>query len=190
MQVDSGTERAEGMEEVGPALRRIRVSQGLSLTGVAELAGITKGFLSLVERGRTRVSVPVLLRICEVLGVSIGSLFSYPSDEVLHGGTPLYMGGNDLQEYLLTPSSEPFIQVMRTRMQSGGGSDGAYTLNAETIFVIVLEGRLHLEVDGKVMLLDKGDATTFSARKPHNWSNPLSTDSEVLWVIAPPLPRQ
>jgi len=188
--MDPVTDRAEGMEEVGPALRRIRVAKGLSLTSVAEDAGITKGFLSLAERGLTRVSVPVLLRICEALGVSIGSLFSYPSDEVLHGGTPLYMGGTDLQEYLLTPASEPFIQVMRTLMQPGGGSDGAYTLNAETIFVIVLEGQLLLEVDGKVMLLDKGDATTFSARKAHNWSNPLTTDSEVLWVIAPPLPRQ
>lgn len=188
--MDNVTERAQGMEDVGPALRRIRVAKGLSLTCVAGEAGITKGFLSLAERGRTRVSVPVLLRICEALGVSIGSLFSYPSDEVLHGGTPLYMGGNDLQEYLLTPATEPLVQVMRTRMRPGGGSDGAYTLNAETIFVIVLEGQLHLEVDGKVMVLDRGDATTFSARKPHNWSNPLTTDSEVLWVIAPPLPRQ
>lgn len=180
---------AEGMQDVGPALRSIRQHSGLSLTSVADEAGITKGFLSLVERGRTRVSVPVLLRICQVLDVSIGSLFTYPSERVLHGGIPLYMGGVDLQEYLLTPSDEPHIQVMRTRMQPGGGSDGAYTLDAESIFVIVTLGRLELEVAGETVVLNVGDATTFSARKRHAWRNPLPTESEVLWVISPPIPH-
>jgi transcriptional regulator with XRE-family HTH domain len=179
--------RARDMHEVGPALRRIRESKGLLLTAVAEEAGISKGFLSLAERGRTRVSVPTLLRICEVLGISIGSLFTYPSERVIHGGVPLYMGGVDLEEFLLTPADEPLVQVMRSRMRPGGGSDGAYTLDAETIFVIVQSGQLELEVDGTTMILGPGDATTFSPRQPHNWRNPLSTDSEVLWVIAPPL---
>ncbi len=180
---------ADGMRDVGPSLRRIRQSQGLLLTAVAERAGVSKGFLSLAERGQTRVSVPTLLRICGVLGVPIGSLFTYPSDRVLHGGTPLYMGGIDLQEFLLTPADEPHVQVMRTVMQPGGGSDGAYTLDAETIFVIVLVGRLELDVDGERLTLDTGDTTTFPARSRHNWRNPLDTETEVLWVIAPPLPR-
>lgn len=181
--------RAQGMEDVGPRLRSARQAKKLSLTGVAEEAGITKGFLSLAERGLTRVSVPTLLRICDALGITIGSLFTYPSELVLHGGTPLYMGGVDLQEYLLTPLDAEHIDVMRTRMQPGGGSDGAYVLDADTIFVIVLQGQLALEVDGQPMLLDTGDSTTFSARKKHNWHNPLNIENEVLWVIAPPLPR-
>ena len=43
---------------------------------------------------------------------------------------------------------------MRTRMQPGGGSDGAYTLDAESIFVIVLVGQLELDVDGERLTLD------------------------------------
>lgn len=177
-----------GMEEVGPQLRRTRLSRGLSVTEVAELAGVTKGFLSLAERGKTRVSVPVLLRICDVLEISIGSLFDYPDEPVVHGGVPLYMGGTDLQEYLLTPVDEKWVQVMRTTMEPGGGSDGAYTLDAESIFVVVLQGSLTLEVGGEVRTLDFGDSTTFSARTPHNWFNPLDVESQVMWVISPPLP--
>ncbi len=176
------------METVGPQLRKIRQAQGLSVTGVAESAGVTKGFLSLAERGKTRVSVPVLLRICEVLGISIGSLFNYPQEPVVHGGVPLYMGGVDLQEYLLTPVNEKNVQVMRTTMQAGGGSDGAYTLEAESIFVVVTLGQLYLEIEGEALVLETGDSTTFSARKSHNWHNPLETESQVLWVISPPLP--
>lgn len=181
-------ENRAGMESVGPTLRATRLAQGLSVTFVAEQAGVTKGFISLAERGKTRVSVPVLLRICDVLGITIGSLFTYPDEPIVHGGIPLYMGGVDLQEYLLTPLDEKWVQVMRTTMQPGGGSDGAYTLDAESIFVVVLQGQLSLEVGGEVRILETGDSTTFSARSPHNWFNPLSTESQVIWVISPPLP--
>ncbi|MFM6975050.1 MAG: helix-turn-helix domain-containing protein [Agromyces sp.] len=186
--MNSSGQSPTGMETVGPQLRKIRQSKGLSVTSVAEATGITKGFLSLAERGKTRVSVPVLLRLCEVLDVSIGALFEYPEEPVVHGGVPLYMGGTDLQEYLLTPLDEQWVQVMRTTMQAGGGSDGAYTLEAESIFVVVLQGSLTLEIGDEVRTLDAGDSTTFRARTPHNWFNPLETESQVLWVISPPIP--
>jgi len=178
------------MDEVGPKLRALRESMGISVTELAERAGITKGFLSLAERGKTRVSVPTLLRICDALDVAIGSLFNYPSEPVVHGGVPLYMGGIDLEEFLLTPVDEKHFQVMRSDLQPGGGSQGAYTLDADSIFVLVLYGRLSLEVSGKLIILDAGDSTTFSAREEHNWHNPLNVESQVLWVIAPALPLE
>lgn len=181
-------DKRTGMESVGPQLRKVRQSKGLSVTAVAEGTGITKGFLSLAERGKTLVSVPVLLRICDFLGISIGSLFDYPVEPVVHGGVPLYMGGTDLQEYLLTPLDEKWVQVMRTTMQPGGGSDGAYNLDAESIFVLVLQGQLTLEIGSETRTLETGDSTTFSAKTPHNWFNPLNVESQVLWVISPPLP--
>jgi len=181
-------ESRAGMEDIGPKLRATRLAKGLSVTHVAQQAGVTKGFVSLAERGKTRVSVPVLLRICEVLGITIGSLFTYPDEPIVHGGIPLYMGGVDLQEYLLTPHDEKWVQVMRTTMQPGGGSAGAYTLDAESIFVVVLQGQLSLDVGGDERILETGDSTTFSARTPHNWHNPLQSESQVLWVISPPLP--
>ena len=184
----STSSEARGMEQVGPKLRQTRVAQGLSLTSVAEMAGLTKGFLSLAERGKTRVSVPVLLKICDVLGVAIGSLFNYPTEPLVQGGVPVYMGGVDLEEFLLTPVTEKHLQVMRTTMLPGGGSDGAYTLEAESIFVVVTQGQLSLEVDGKVSILETGHSMTFSARSPHRWHNPLAIESQVLWVISPPLP--
>jgi quercetin dioxygenase-like cupin family protein len=63
-------------------------------------------------------------------------------------------------------------------------------LDADSIFVLVIEGQLSLEVGGTAMILDAGDSTTFSAREQHNWHNPLSVESQVIWVIAPPLPLE
>lgn len=180
--------KTTGMDEVGPKLRAYRLSKNLSVTELANQAGVTKGFLSLAERGKTRVSVPTLLRICDALDIGIGSLFTYPSEPVVHGGVPLYMGGDNLEEFLMTPVDEKHFQIMQSVMQPGGGSQGAYTLEADSIFVLVLSGQLSLEIAGRTVILETGDSTTFSARDAHNWHNPLKVESRVLWVIAPALP--
>lgn len=155
-------------------------------------AEIAKGSLSLAERGRTSISVPTLLRV---------SLCSNTRtlDVVRSGlGAPLEMGGVGIQEYLLTPSAEQHVQVMRTVLDPGGSSGGAraghpgsrtYTLASETVFVVVIRGRLELAGDGRELLLEVGDCHTFSARSPHAWRNPSGSESEVLWSIAPPIPQ-
>lgn len=172
----------------GPRLRILRQAKGMSLAAVAAEAGITKGFLSLAERGKTRVSVPTLLRICEVLEVQLGSLFDYPDKEaVVHGGTHMDMGGNDIDEFMLTPVDEEYLQVMRSVIRPGGGSDGTYNLDAETIFALVMRGTLDLTVNDETRRMTAGDSTTFSARSMHGFVNPEQTVAEVVWAVTPPL---
>ncbi|MFW0795699.1 helix-turn-helix domain-containing protein [Gordonia sp. CPCC 205515] len=188
----SSTESPDGASSpnadlAGPRLRILRQAKGMSLAAVAAEAGITKGFLSLAERGKTRVSVPTLLRICDVLDVQLGSLFDYPDDAVVHGGTHMDMGGNDIDEYMLTPADEKYLQVMRSVIQPGGGSDGTYNLDAETIFALILRGTVELTVDDEMRRLTAGDSTTFSARSMHGFVNPEQTVAEVVWAVTPPL---
>jgi transcriptional regulator with XRE-family HTH domain len=178
-----------GMARAGARLREFRTRRGLSLTEVAAKAEVTKGFLSLAERGKTNVSVPVLMRICDALGIGIADLFEYPSAPIVRSGAgaPLEMGGHGVREELLTPKSEQHIQVMHTVMRPGGGSGGAYHLDAETIFVYVLRGALSITVAGETFELGTGDCLTFDATKQHDWHNPTSGEAEVLWTIAPPV---
>lgn len=179
------------MTRLGPKLRTLRKERELTLEAVADRAGLTKGFLSLLERGQTTISVPNLLRVCEILSVSVGSLFDYPDSPVVRGGAgaPVEMGGSGIREYLLTPETERNLQVMRSVLHPGGGTGGAYTLESETIFVFVLRGCLRLTVDGQESVLKAGDCYTFSAKAPHSWDNPGPGESEVLWSITPPIPR-
>lgn len=178
-----------GMGRAGARLREFRRERGLSLTEVAAKAEVTKGFLSLAERGMTNVSVPVLMRICDALEIGIGDLFEYPSAPIVRSGAgaPLEMGGVDVREELLTPKAERHVQVMHTVMRPGGGSGGAYRLDAATVFVYVLRGGLSVTVDGATTVLDTGDCLTFGATKLHDWHNPTDGEAEVLWTIAPPV---
>ena len=55
----------------------------MSIAEVAEQAGLTKGFVSKLERDLANVSVASLIRLCDALGISVGSLFQAPKGEVV-----------------------------------------------------------------------------------------------------------
>ncbi|MEV7676269.1 helix-turn-helix domain-containing protein [Streptomyces sp. NPDC088752] len=186
-----GAERGAAALEAstGAQLRKIRLDRGLSLTEVAHRAEVTKGFLSQLERGLTSVSVPTLLRVCEVLRIGIGELFAYPDEQVVDGGSRIGMGGEGVAEYLLTPADTTAFQVFRSVIEPGGGTGGLYRLDTATIFAMGLSGSTRLIVGGETRMLSAGASTSFSGQTLHEFDNPGATVSEVLWVLSPPLPR-
>ena len=60
---------------IGAQLKAARLAQRLTLAEVALRSGLTKGFLSKLERDQTTASVASLMRLCETLAISVGSLF-------------------------------------------------------------------------------------------------------------------
>lgn len=179
---------ATGMEHAGPRLRAARRAQNLTLSTVAEEAGLTKGFLSLVERGRASMSVPNLLAVCGVLGISVGSLFDFPSEPVVDRGRRSQMGGIGVDEFVLTAMDQRDLQVMRSEVSGGGGSGGAYRLDTGTVFAYVLSGTVLITVDGEERTLTAGRSTSYPGSSLHSWANADDVvPAEVLWVFAPPL---
>lgn len=63
-------------EELGPALRSVRTSQGKSLRQVAQDIGISPSLLSQVETNKTQPSVSTLYALVTHLGVSLDDLLS------------------------------------------------------------------------------------------------------------------
>src|SRR5579875_3293649 len=62
----------------GARLRHARVTSRLSLGELAERSGVTKSFLSRVERDITSPSVASLVGICDALGLPLADLFQVP----------------------------------------------------------------------------------------------------------------
>jgi transcriptional regulator with XRE-family HTH domain len=186
------TPEDERLLHLGVQLRAARHRRDLTLAELSAAADVTPGFLSLLERGKKSVTVPTLLRICGALEIQIADVFEYPDEEeVIRGGDGglLEMGGDRVIEFLLTPASERHMNVMRTVLEPQGGSGGAYHLDCDAIFVLVIRGVLELNVGGRNYRLEQGDCTTFPGRTPHTWRNPGDTEGEVIWVLAPALPE-
>lgn len=68
---------------IGEVIKQRRVDKGLSLTELADRAGIAKSYLSAIERNiQGNPSIQVLEKISKVLGVSVQTLLLEPEDEM------------------------------------------------------------------------------------------------------------
>lgn len=179
---------------MGARLRSARLARRWTVTEVAQASGLTKGFLSRVERDRANPSVASLMRLCEVLGVSVASLLEAQGGELVRSSEypRINFGGERLTEFLLTPRGERRIQAILSELEPGGGSGSEpYALPAEIEFAYVLAGQLAVRIEDEELLLGAGDALTFSAQSPHAFHNPDPQEpARVLWVFAPALPDE
>ncbi len=177
---------------IGAQLRAARLASRRSMAEVAVQSGLTKGFLSKLERDLTNVSVASLIRLCDTLGISVGSLFQAAKGEVVRKGEypPINFGGNGVREYLLTPAGEKRVQALLSEIEPGGGSgDEPYSLPTDVEFAFVLAGQLRIVVAGETFTLGAGDAFTFQSSAPHTFQvPPTAGPTQVLWVFSPALP--
>jgi transcriptional regulator with XRE-family HTH domain len=176
---------------IGARLRAARRRRELSLTQLAGLTGLTKGFLSQVERDLTSPSVGSLVRLCDALGIGAGDLLdASPGPVVRAADRPVVgLGGEGVTEFRLTPAGERRLLVLQSDIAPAGGSgDEPYGLASDAEFVHVLAGLFDIEVAGVRYRLAAGDSLTLDASAPHRWSNPSGAcPARVLWVLAPAL---
>lgn len=181
-----------GAPQIGQRLKANRNAQRRTLDEVAQASGVTRGYLSKIERDLASASVAALLRICETLDISLSTLFESDSTGrlVRRDNYPsINFGGHDLAEYLLTAPTERRVQVLLSEIRPGGGSgDEPYSLPAEVEFVYVLSGELELGFPDQTVRLCPGDAFTFDAATAHTFrAHTVDQLTSVLWVICPAL---
>lgn len=199
----------EAVEPVGPRigarLKAARQSKRLTLDDLAEACGVTKGYLSKLERDHVNASVATLIKVCAVLEIPVGSLFENASaGEVVRADAmpQISFGGEKMTEYLLTPTNERRIQVLLGELEPGGGSGQEfYSLPIDVNFVHVLEGGLRVSfeggrtdpngeaVDAEDVVLEAGDSFTFTPTHNHSFQAEGAVLAKVLWVLNPALPE-
>ena len=173
---------------IGPRLRETRMAQGLTIENIADATGLTKGFISRVERDETSPSVATLVTLCQVLSLPIGALFESPLHEVIElAKAPLInFGGVGVVDRMLTPRSESRVQAIRSRLDPfANGGDNYYTISCDVEVVHVLEGAITMRFPNGEVDLHTGDSMTVPGREPHTWVNRSNEPAEVIWTIVP-----
>jgi transcriptional regulator with XRE-family HTH domain len=180
-----------GRVRLGARLRHARKQRRLSLGDVAERTGLSKGFISRVERDETSPSVASLVAVCDAVSLPMEQLFAAPTETLIRAADrrTTVLPGRMVHDTLITPAHDRHVTVLET-LAAPGGSGGAdlYTLPAQCEVCYVLEGAIEIELEAVSYHLDRGDALTFGAAVPHTWRNVAEGESRVLWILAPALP--
>ena len=174
---------------IGSKLRAARKANGYTLDQLAIASGLTKGFLSRIERDETSPSVASLITLCEVMSIEVGSLFTAPEVALVRRGEApaINLGGTVVTEQLMTPRGQAKLQLVHSSIEPGGtGGKDLYTINCQVEVLYVLKGSVDLALSDGSQRLNAGDAMTFSGSEPHSWVNASQTRSaEVIWVLVP-----
>lgn len=177
---------------IGSRIRSVRQAQRLTIDQVAESTGLTKGFLSRVERDLTSPSVASLVTLCQVLSLDVGDLFTQPDTHVvrLTEAPRISLGGEGIVEQLVTARSERRLQMIRAVIEPRGeGEKELYSVDCEVEVLNVISGKFILIFANERFELDEGDTVTFPGREPHSWINPTDEQTVVTWTLVPAASR-
>jgi transcriptional regulator with XRE-family HTH domain len=183
---------ASPQPSLGTSLRALRQGRRLSVREVAEATGISPSFLSLVETGRSDITIGRLTRLVEFFGVSLVDLLEAQPTADAHivrhrEQRRLHSEAEGIDIFLLVPDTRRAMMPMLLSFRPGAGL-AEYGRHAGEEWVHVLEGQLSLELEGEPpRTLAAGDSAYYSATHPHGFSNPdPSAPLRVLCVDTPP----
>ncbi|MFM0161994.1 cupin domain-containing protein [Paraburkholderia sediminicola] len=179
------------MAELGEKIRSLRRRLGLTLDGVATTAGISKPFLSQVERGHATPSMTSLMGIAKSMGVAVQYFVDIPSEEknvrrARNARFFTFGDSADMYSSVSCPLLDCQLEALLTRIPPGRTSTEV-TTHAGEEFIYVLEGELLICVETESFRLVAGDSAHYKSTKSHSWLNPATTDAVLLWVGTPRL---
>jgi transcriptional regulator with XRE-family HTH domain len=183
---DNGVPDPEELS-VGQRLRAMRRAHGLSAKEVARRAEVSPAYLSRLENDKVSPTVTTLTRVVQAMGESVARLFGGAAGgPVVRRKDRRIVRNRGVDDYILTPPQSTQLQVLETIIQGGSGSGRApYTHAGDEECVLVLDGALHVWLDGVRYELLGGDAITFPCSTPHRWENPGTSDARLLWIVTP-----
>ena len=200
--------------DLGKRIRAERQKRQLTLEKFSAKTGLSKSFLSQIERGNTEPSITSLKKIAAEFGYSVVNLFpngngmesnwGYQDDirehpvrkptyinnvSIVRAGKRkrLALPGSNVVYDLLTPDMKRQLEVMYMRVKAGedSGSEPMLDSPGEKLCFVV-KGNLELTVGEDVYLLDEGDTIYYPAHVPHSWRALGGERVEVIWILTPP----
>lgn len=202
------------LKELGKTIRDERQKRRLTLEQLSKATGLSKSFLSQMERGLTEPSISSLKKVAKFFGFSVVNFF--PSEDISYpdwnyrnsmpennGHVPHYiedirivradrrkglsLPGSRIVYDLLTPDMYRQLEVMYMKVNEGETSgDEPMSDPPGEKFALVLKGTLELKLGNEMYLLNEGDSIYYPTSVPHSWRATGGDSIEVLWVLTPP----
>jgi transcriptional regulator with XRE-family HTH domain len=179
--------------QIGGQIRELRKAKGMTLQALSDASGLSIGYLSQLERGRSTLTIGNLKLLADQLGVHMNWFFlpaPEPSAEELgvvvrkNRRRRLSFTNLGIEEELLSPNLAGPLELLLSTLEPGADSGDYSHEGAEA--GLVIQGELELWVGGACFRLETGDSFSFRSTEVHRCRNPGTDRTQVVWVITPP----
>jgi transcriptional regulator with XRE-family HTH domain len=181
------------MEDLHFRLRALRRQNQLSLEQLGQRTGLTKSYLSKLERAVSAPSISTILKLAQAYGLGVAQLIG--SNDEDHDESisvvrrderePLVRHGDKLGYRYQAMAGKRHVKVMDPFIvyppRAHEARDAAFPHSGEE-FMLVLKGSVHIRIGEKSFQLDEGDSVYFDSELPHSICTVGEVDAEVLVV--------
>ncbi|WP_130901420.1 XRE family transcriptional regulator [Pseudomonas sp. Sample_23] len=171
-------------------LKLLRKKMGVTLEALANTSGLTKSYLSKVERGLSTPSISTALKLARALHVNVEELFNdAPSDLdgyslVRSNNQPLLANGEHGSKYALLAhqvSDRNLLPFLVFPPFEFAGT--AFKEHVGEEFLFVHEGSVEVDFLNESVVLERGDALHFNAQKSHRLRSVGEAQAQLLVVV-------
>jgi transcriptional regulator with XRE-family HTH domain len=178
--------------KVGALIRARRRQLHMTLEEICQAAGISKGYLSQVERDQATPSLGTLAQIARSLDVGMDYFIATPSVEnslTRAEERPQFSvaGSSILYERIATDFAGNILSSFVMNVPAGYRSETVSHEGEEILFV--LEGTIKQKLDDEEIEMKAGDSLHFRGNRPHAWRNDSGKPARLLWTGTLPLFR-
>lgn len=164
----------DAYKQIAPRLRGLRDALDLTVEGLAGKLGVAADEVRLYESASVEIPVGYLLKVAQACQVDLTSLIS-GEDAHLRNYALVRKGEGlsvvrrktydyrDLAAKFKGRRMEPFLITVPPKEEK----DLAFNHHTGQEFMYVLEGRLEVRLDRKVLELSPGDSLYFDSKTPH-----------------------
>jgi len=174
----------------GALVLQLRRDMGYSIATLATMADLSPGLLSQIERGQGNPSLTTLIKLSQALGVPVGRFFDAHDETgalVRHDARRrLEVAEDNLVYELLTPHMRGQLGVVRAQIAAGWDNEAAPFMHPGEECVTMLQGQLHVSINGTAYDLVEGDSLTYDSSLPHWYRNATSHDAVLIGAMTPP----
>lgn len=177
---------------IGQHIRRERLERGFTLEKLAEKTGLSRSYLSNVERDVNSPTINTLRTIVDALGTTLSQLFHAVDRERRVLTRPdqrvelTRAGVEGITYTLLNPKHGGRLEMMMLELAPGASSGDSPHTHAGEEAGLLLSGELDYWVDGVHYHLQPGDCVSFHSSTPHRYHNPGDIPAVCVWSETPP----
>jgi len=153
----------------------------MTLSALAEHAGVAKSTVSLIERGQGNPSIDTLWALASALGVPFTSLFhdDPPTDDLTivraddAETVAVDRAGLETEgfigRHLLTRTGGDLVEIYNLEVHEGAVRHAAAHVNGLFEHLIITAGTLEISTDSFCETVSVGDLISFRADRPHTY---------------------
>lgn len=180
---------------IGPKIKRLRKDRQFTLQDLSNKTGLSKPLLSQVENGLVIPPLPTLLRISNALKVPLTHFITDDEERILvvrrnevNAAPKRFIEGRDPGNYhyssLVKGKTNKKMEPLYVEFSQVAKSKAAPLSHHGDEFIHVLEGKLEVNYEDTVVVLDAGDSLYLDGRIPHSYRSLTKKRTRALMVIA------